>query len=549
MSWLAMAMDARGGDSFGIAKRTDSGRIKRWRQVGRATGQLKLANLVTTQQIMLHTRKKTHGAVCIENAHPVLQHHILGCHNGIVHNHSDLNESYGREFELDSRHIFEHIATKKNVAEIDVYGAIAYIDINTPNQLNLCRLSTHGDLEVVGIGTNKDDALGVVYASTFTPIEAALKSLGLPYFKYNVPEKVRHYIKDGQLWIGEDMPFGEHVLHTARSYSGYRGAQDKFEVPKGLKFCKPCKKELKKRGYRGIIPYQVLCTPCWDAYRHVRGWFTRIGTTSAEAAETDKKKDESTTRTTNTMTPSDEKSYDRSGVAGGAVCSSCGEASAITRDRIPFCCDCYEAAFGVPVEANEKFPYSPACQKAHHIVAIFRRKSSCLSCAQAAKKREKDNYSLSPFDPCAMCCGFIKAKIAKEAAKYQIGDETAVYRFSPDGDLCPRCRADWKDLIDDFRALTSFEKRQWSLVVYCNKCGIPIFGRPRAESEEERDKGHPCFSCENRCRKCGKAVVQKKWRAGMEGTVELPCDECVAASYARVGSEVPLPVMTRKEVH
>ena len=122
---LAASNDNRGGDSWG-AYASESGETVKG--VGRmaAMGYNAYGTVCNADTVIGHTRKATTGSVIADNSHPFNIGSVTGAHNGIVYNHRELTESHRRTYQVDSQHIFGHIAESLPLAEIEAYGAIAF---------------------------------------------------------------------------------------------------------------------------------------------------------------------------------------------------------------------------------------------------------------------------------------------------------------------------------------------------------------------------------------------------------------------------------------
>jgi hypothetical protein len=191
---LAVRMDGRGGDSWGIAR---NGKVTRG--LGDLAKGLPAAYLAEYPTLYLHTRRATTGASTRKNAHPFTCGHITGAHNGIVTNHDELNRKYRRAFQVDSKHIIQHLAKNRPLSEIQAYGAVWYYEHRRPNAVFLFRTTT-GDLHVHGIGTLKD-VHGIIWASTNTAIEEAAALAGLKTFPYEVKAHTLYFVENGNFYL------------------------------------------------------------------------------------------------------------------------------------------------------------------------------------------------------------------------------------------------------------------------------------------------------------------------------------------------------------
>src|SRR5437867_2185158 len=121
------AMDLRGDDSYGFVLRAPD-KLNIVKGVGASADKVDPQVVGGTLQLMAHTRKATSGSICEANAHPFTVENIIGMHNGGVSNDTELNRRYARHCDVDSEHIFHHIAYDLPLSEISGYGAVSYID-------------------------------------------------------------------------------------------------------------------------------------------------------------------------------------------------------------------------------------------------------------------------------------------------------------------------------------------------------------------------------------------------------------------------------------
>ena len=251
--FLAYSMENRGGDSWGASNGAD---------VIKEVGAISNGFFIPPhwREGIFHTRGASVGAVCKRNAHPFLVERdgrrVIGMHNGGVLNYEFLNSRYNRHCEVDSEHIFHHLAEHKPMGELIGKGTIIWYDIYEGAQtVHLARWN-FGDLEVAKL----KDGGGIVFCSTREPIERAARLCGLKieHFYEKLVDGYWHVIDGkGTLRKGEDLGFnaGNYSYIDSRSSTANKSIHS---IADGWAYCRRCHCQQTK---------DVLCHGCWKIQR------------------------------------------------------------------------------------------------------------------------------------------------------------------------------------------------------------------------------------------------------------------------------------------
>ena len=218
---LSIENDKRGGHSWGVSD---------GRNIYRGTGEMSMSRRATKLAkwplLMGHSRFATTGAVVARNSHPFQIGPVLGMHNGIVTNHNWLNREYGRHCEVDSQHIFHHIAEKRDLADLEAYGAVAYVDRREPGRVFLGRFNG-GDLAIYRVRRGAG-VQAVVWSSTETALERALTLAGLidRAVPVRVDEGTLYAVAENEVWkVDTSLADIDWYAGTTWRYTGATGTK------------------------------------------------------------------------------------------------------------------------------------------------------------------------------------------------------------------------------------------------------------------------------------------------------------------------------------
>ena len=254
--YLVPESDKLGGDSWGCAIPQGQGRVEVRRGMGNMADRCVSAELATHDILYGHCRRATSGAKTLRNSHPFCVDHIIGAHNGMVHNHARLDSCYPiRHCEVDSKHIFHHLAQGLSLEELDAWGVVWFIRRHDPTKLNLFR-SAYGHLAIRGLGKNSESCYGIIFATIAVDAEAAAEAMESESFMYSFDAHKLYFIKDGALWDSKhDIAFGEGHRSSGDDYWDTHGSNTGYTTRSPLRLPppSPMSRELRTHGWSALI--------------------------------------------------------------------------------------------------------------------------------------------------------------------------------------------------------------------------------------------------------------------------------------------------------
>lgn len=251
-------MEDRGKDAWGATNGVDE-----VRHIGRVTDSWQMPDWC---EGIFHTRAATHGDKDkLANTHPFRFGDVIGIHNGIVRSHTKLNTTYNRDFDVDSQHIFKHIADNLPMSEIEGYGAVVwYQQLNNSIGLHFTRFNTF-DMHIFTLESGE-----LVFCSLADPVERAVKMFGGHiHTKWKIEDNVHYGIGQdndgrdiltnlGPMVFGSNFGQGSYNSHYINphpqsyysTYDGYNSSSTSIpecylcrgSITKDMVFCVECLK-------------------------------------------------------------------------------------------------------------------------------------------------------------------------------------------------------------------------------------------------------------------------------------------------------------------
>lgn len=178
---LLWEIDNRGRDSWAASNGSET--VKELGSI-LDTFPLHSDEVLAWDRAIFHTRGASTGDVTLENQHPFVfakgegenwERTVVGIHNGIVANHKELCEKYDRKFEVDSMHIYAHLAAGLPTSEIHGWGNLAWYEYSPKYPTGvLYLLRFNNDMLHIGFLESGE----AVFCSTLDPIIRAARFAG-----------------------------------------------------------------------------------------------------------------------------------------------------------------------------------------------------------------------------------------------------------------------------------------------------------------------------------------------------------------------------------
>lgn len=154
-----------------------------------------------TRTAIIHTRYATKGSPeNNDNNHPILVGDTVGIHNGSIRNDDEIiaQVGTGRTGQVDTEAIFRLIDASddplKELHRLDGSAALAWLNVNEPTSLNLCRVS----YSPLWVGTTVNGS--VIFASTEKHLRLATMQVGVRLDKVQeIPEGLYLKVKNGEV--------------------------------------------------------------------------------------------------------------------------------------------------------------------------------------------------------------------------------------------------------------------------------------------------------------------------------------------------------------
>ncbi len=213
---LAVAMETRGADSWGY---TDGATVTKFDN--QITKNFHIPRGWDNRPFICHTRAASVGDVTVENAHPfdfTDKRRVVGIHNGGVRNWQALNNKYDRKFDVDSMHIFKHLAEEREVDDLHMMGVIVWME-NADGIVRYAR-STSNSLAIAQLTTGE-----VIGCSEGPPLAAAMRMARAELKTFwKVDSDLEYKIERNVVYHDRPLPFWTTKQYVPSNNVGQQGS-------------------------------------------------------------------------------------------------------------------------------------------------------------------------------------------------------------------------------------------------------------------------------------------------------------------------------------
>lgn len=225
---LGLGIDERGGHAAGFVVNRN-GELHEGRKLGYwATAKERFLRRASMGDLlMMHARWMTCGSGGIRESHPFRIERggvpvLYGAHNGVIYDAPFSARMNNREYDVDSRELFELLADQEigQIQDLTGYGVITWIETSTPNSVYVARLSRSSEFYIT-----ETKCGGFVWGSTPKIVRDALKRTKLqekqPFILDEIG-RVYEINSTGVYKTGADgICFAEGIGHSSSQRSFY----------------------------------------------------------------------------------------------------------------------------------------------------------------------------------------------------------------------------------------------------------------------------------------------------------------------------------------
>lgn len=265
---LLTQIESRGRMSSGVAFPSHDGGISVYKDAVAGSNLPLRVMPRNTKTAILHTRYATKGSPTVNaNNHPVWSPNrtIALVHNGVIWNDYSLRNGPLHDVEMPEVDtavipaLFEGEGIKSGTKKLAGDAAVAWLDVNDVNALNLARIESSPV-----VYTNLQDG-SFVFASTATLLRQALETLGLKHGQvFSMSELDYYSIRGGVIWNSTSLPEPEGFrLGLAASTRGATAGGHTTTTPTTTVIDKKTDEEI-EREVDEFVAKELEATSAWD---------------------------------------------------------------------------------------------------------------------------------------------------------------------------------------------------------------------------------------------------------------------------------------------